>query len=33
MVFLVPDLKHYTGARGFLYDFADSAPGPLVDTR
>ncbi len=33
MVFLVPDLKHYTEqTRGFLYDFADSAPGPLVDT-
>jgi CDP-glycerol glycerophosphotransferase (TagB/SpsB family) len=32
MVFLVPDLKHYTEeTRGFLYDFADSAPGPLVD--
>lgn len=33
MVFLVPDLKAYTGGvRGFLYDFADSAPGPLLDT-
>jgi CDP-glycerol glycerophosphotransferase (TagB/SpsB family) len=33
MVFLVPDLKHYTEeTRGFLYDFADSAPGPLVDS-
>jgi CDP-glycerol glycerophosphotransferase len=33
MVFLVPDLEHYTErTRGFLYDFADSAPGPFVDT-
>ncbi len=33
MVFLVPDLKHYTEeTRGFLYDFADSAPGPLVNS-
>lgn len=32
MVFLVPDLQHYTEeTRGFLYDFADSAPGPFVD--
>lgn len=33
MVFLVPDLTSYTEeTRGFLYDFASSAPGPLVDT-
>jgi CDP-glycerol glycerophosphotransferase len=32
MLFLVPDLASYTGAvRGFLFDFADSAPGPLLD--
>ena len=30
MVFLVPDLDRYTGGRGFLYDFAPSAPGPLL---
>ena len=33
MVFLVPDLREYTEeTRGFLYSFADSAPGPLVET-
>lgn len=33
MVFLVPDLHDYTErTRGFLFDFARSAPGPLVDT-
>lgn len=33
MLFLVPDLASYTGSvRGFLYDFASSAPGPLLDT-
>lgn len=33
MVFLVPDLDRYTGGvRGFLFDFRDSAPGPLVST-
>jgi CDP-glycerol glycerophosphotransferase (TagB/SpsB family) len=33
MVFLVPDLEHYTsGVRGFLFPFTDSAPGPLVRT-
>lgn len=33
MIFLVPDLATYTGGvRGFLYDFRDTAPGPLVDT-
>ena len=31
MVFFVPDLDRYSGeVRGFLFDFADSAPGPLV---
>ena len=31
MLFLVPDLDRYTGGvRGFLYDFEDSAPGPLL---
>jgi len=33
MVFLVPDLEDYTGGvRGFLFPFADTAPGPLVST-
>lgn len=33
MIFLVPDLDVYTrGVRGFLFDFAGSAPGPCVDT-
>ncbi|MDN5893831.1 MAG: bifunctional glycosyltransferase family 2 protein/CDP-glycerol:glycerophosphate glycerophosphotransferase [Nocardioides sp.] len=33
VIFLVPDLATYTGAvRGFLFDFAESAPGPLVET-
>ena len=33
MVFLVPDLASYTGGiRGFLYDYADTAPGPMLDT-
>jgi CDP-glycerol glycerophosphotransferase len=33
MVFLVPDLDDYTGGvRGFLFPFADTAPGPLVAT-
>ena len=32
MLFLVPDLASYTGAvRGFLFDFAASAPGPLLN--
>jgi CDP-glycerol glycerophosphotransferase (TagB/SpsB family) len=30
MIFLVPDLDRYV--RGFLYDFRQSAPGPLVET-
>jgi CDP-glycerol glycerophosphotransferase (TagB/SpsB family) len=28
MIFHVPDLERYTARRGFLYDYADSAPGP-----
>jgi CDP-glycerol glycerophosphotransferase (TagB/SpsB family) len=33
MVFLVPDLEDYTsGVRGFLFPFAETAPGPLVHT-
>ena len=33
MVFLVPDLADYTGGiRGFLFDYRDTAPGPLLDT-
>ncbi len=33
MIFLVPDLGLYTGkARGFLFDYRDTAPGPLLDT-
>ena len=32
MVFCVPDLEAYIATRGFLYDFADSAPGPLLRT-
>lgn len=32
MVFCVPDLDEYSGGRGFLYDFTESAPGPLVRT-
>ena len=33
MVFLVPDLYSYGGAeRGFLFDYADTAPGPLLQT-
>jgi CDP-glycerol glycerophosphotransferase len=33
MAFLVPDLDVYTGgARGFLYDYRDTAPGPLLET-
>jgi CDP-glycerol glycerophosphotransferase len=32
MVFLVPDLASYTGGvRGFLFDYADTAPGPLLE--
>jgi CDP-glycerol glycerophosphotransferase (TagB/SpsB family) len=32
MVFYVPDLDRYAGGRGFLYDFTESAPGPLLRT-
>jgi CDP-glycerol glycerophosphotransferase (TagB/SpsB family) len=33
MVFLVPDLEDYTsGVRGFLFPFAETAPGPFVST-
>jgi CDP-glycerol glycerophosphotransferase (TagB/SpsB family) len=32
MVFLVPDLADYASGRGFLFPFADTAPGPLVST-
>lgn len=33
MVFLVPDLADYTGGiRGFLFDYTDTAPGPLLET-
>ena len=33
MVFWVPDLERYVGkVRGFLYDFRETAPGPLVAT-
>ncbi len=34
MYFLVPDLEHYRGAlRGFYFDLADRAPGPLLGTQ
>ncbi len=33
MLFLVPDIERYAGdARGFLFPFEESAPGPLVAT-
>ncbi len=32
MVFCVPDLESYADSRGFLYDYRDSAPGPLART-
>lgn len=33
MVFLVPDLDDYASStRGFLFDFRESAPGPLLST-
>jgi len=32
MLFLVPDLELYTGGgRGFLFDYTESAPGPLLE--
>lgn len=34
MYFLVPDLEHYRGTlRGFYFDLADHAPGPVVRTQ
>jgi len=34
MYFLVPDLDHYRGQlRGFYFDLAERAPGPLVRTQ
>ncbi|WP_300268787.1 CDP-glycerol glycerophosphotransferase family protein [Microbacterium sp.] len=34
MFFLVPDLEHYRGElRGFYFDLAERAPGPLVTTQ
>ncbi|MBT2485367.1 MULTISPECIES: CDP-glycerol glycerophosphotransferase family protein [unclassified Microbacterium] len=34
MYFLVPDLDHYRGElRGFYFDLAERAPGPLVQTQ
>ena len=34
MYFLVPDLEHYRGAlRGFYFDLAERAPGPLLTTQ
>jgi CDP-glycerol glycerophosphotransferase len=34
MFFLVPDLDHYRGQlRGFYFDLAERAPGPLVTTQ
>ncbi len=32
MIFLVPDLELYEGTRGWLLDYASTAPGPLVRT-
>lgn len=33
MIFMVPDLEDYTGTtRGFLWDYRETAPGPLVST-
>ncbi|CUR54434.1 hypothetical protein NOCA2170006 [metagenome] len=32
MIFHVPDLQRYKDTRGWLFDFEQSAPGPLVDT-
>ena len=34
MYFFAPDLEHYRGAlRGFYFDLADAAPGPIVRTQ
>jgi CDP-glycerol glycerophosphotransferase len=34
MYFLVPDMEHYRGElRGFYFDLAAAAPGPLVRTQ
>ena len=34
MYFLVPDIDHYRGQlRGFYFDLAERAPGPLVRTQ
>ncbi|WP_110588690.1 CDP-glycerol glycerophosphotransferase family protein [Microbacterium suaedae] len=34
MLFLVPDIEHYRGElRGFYFDLAERAPGPLVRTQ
>lgn len=32
MVFHVPDLQRYLETRGWLFDFAPTAPGPLLET-
>ena len=32
MVFLVPDLEQYGGTRGVLFDYTETAPGPLLHT-
>ncbi len=32
MVFLVPDLELYEGTRGWLLDYRETAPGPLLKT-
>ncbi|HET8717124.1 MAG TPA: CDP-glycerol glycerophosphotransferase family protein [Nocardioidaceae bacterium] len=33
MVFLVPDLADYSGpVRGFLFDYTDTAPGPMLES-
>ena len=33
MIFFVPDLDRYRQMRGWLFDFAPTAPGPLLSTR
>ena len=32
MIFLVPDLERYKDTRGWLFDFAPTAPGPVAST-